>query len=291
MNLHHLHVFLTVVENGNNLTRASQVLNTTQPAVSQAIRDIEREFSVLLFERFNRKLTLTAAGQEFLRYAKRIIGLEDDLVMRMEGWGQHGLLRIGASITIGSNFMPELVERFKRDNPEAQVHVSVFPSAILERKLKSNEMDFALLETVIHDDDLISEPFMEDRLVVVTPVEARYRGMKDIGLEELCSSCLLLRERGSGSRDMIDRIAGEHGFVLHPEWESMSTRAIMNAVERGLGISVLPYHMVRSAVDEGKLLEMGIEGIDLGRSLYVVRHKDKFESPLEKAFLSMLDTE
>ena len=288
MNLHHLRVFLTVVENGNNLTRASEVLNTTQPAVSQAIKEIENEFSIRLFDRLNRKLTLTMAGQEFMKYAKRIVGLEDDLVLMMESWGEQGVLRIGASITIGSNFMPALVERFKRDNPESHVHVSVFPSAILEQKLKANEIDFALLETVIHDDDLISRPFMEDKLVVVTPNEEKYGKMKSMRLEDLASSCLLLREKGSGSRDMIDQIASEHGLVLKPEWESMSTRAIMNAVERGLGITVLPYHMVRKAVSEGLLLEMDIKGIELGRSLYIVRHKDKFETPLEKAFISML---
>lgn len=289
MNLHHLKVFTTVCENGNNLTRAAMVLNTTQPAVSFAIREIESEFDILLFDRLNRKLSLTMAGQEFLKYAKRILSLEEDLILTMEGWGEHGVIRIGASITIGSNFMPTLVERFKKDNPNTQVHVSVFPSAILEQKLKDNSIDLALLETVITDEDLVSKAFMKDRLIVVTPNTPEYRNRTSMTLEELSSSCLLLREKGSGSRDMIDRISSENGYVLHPEWESMSTTALMNAVEKGLGITVLPYHMVSRELKEGKLHEMGIKGIRLDRSLYVVRHKDKLQSPIAGRFMELLD--
>ena len=289
MNLHHLKVFKTVCENGNNLTRASAVLNTTQPAVSFAIREIENEFNILLFDRLNRKLSLTMAGQEFLKYAKRILSLEEDLVLTMEGWGEQGTIRIGASITIGSNFMPGLVERFKKDNPRIQVHVSVFPSAILEQKLKDNSIDLALLETVITDEDLEAKSFMKDRLIVVTPNTPEYGKRDSITLEELSSSCLLLREKGSGSRDMIDRISSENGYALHPEWESMSTTALMNAVEKGLGITVLPYHMVQKELGEGRLHEMAIEGIGLDRSLYVVRHKDKLMSPIEKRFMELMD--
>lgn len=288
MTLRHLKVFVTVVDSSNNLTRAAEKLYTTQPAVSMALKEIENEFGIILFDRLNRRLVLSAAGKEFEKYARRILNLEENLEQVMNSWGEEGKIYIGSSITIGSNFMPDYVRTFSLLHPKARVFVKVYPSDILMDMLKQNEIDFALLESDINEDDLVSEPFLEDRLVVITPNNDFFLHYGEMDLESFCKENLLLREKGSGVRNMIDLICEMNGLDINPYWESMSTNAIIKAVIRSLGISVLPLSMVRQYLDDGLVLAKRLKGIDLTRKLYIVRHKDKMSSALVEDFIDMV---
>lgn len=288
MTLRHLKVFVTVVDSSNNLTRAAEKLYTTQPAVSMALKEIENEFGIILFDRLNRRLVLSAAGKEFEKYARRILNLEENLEQVMNSWGEEGKIYIGSSITIGSNFMPDCVRTFSLLHPKARVFVKVYPSDILMDMLKQNEIDFALLESDINEDDLVSEPFLEDRLVVITPNNDFFLHYGEMDLESFCKENLLLREKGSGVRNMIDLICEMNGLDINPYWESMSTNAIIKAVIRSLGISVLPLSMVRQYLDDGLVLAKRLKGIDLTRKLYIVRHKDKMSSALVEDFIDMV---
>lgn len=114
MTLRHMRIFLEVCNNGCNATKAAEAQHMTQPAVSPAIKELEQHYGTILFDRIGRRLQLTEAGARLLEYAKRICTCFDDMEQQMHGWDTAGILRVGASITIGSLFLPACVKAFQR---------------------------------------------------------------------------------------------------------------------------------------------------------------------------------
>lgn len=164
-----MRIFLAVTENGNNLTRTANQLYMAQPAVTVAIQELEQYYGVNLFDRLGKRLYLTEAGKQFREYVVRILGLFDDMEEGMKSWGSRGVLRVGSSITIGSQFMPGYVEEYAKTHPNIDTQVLIGPSDRIEKKILNNELDIALVESPVHEDHLIAEKYMEDYLVIIAP--------------------------------------------------------------------------------------------------------------------------
>ena len=135
MTLRHMKIFHTLCENGNNTTRAAEMLHMTQPAISLAIKELEQYYGIVLFDRIGRRLRLTEAGQHFLEYAIHISSLFDDMETELRNWDSFGILRVGASITIGSQFLPGYVKTFYEVYPGTEIKVLIAPSDQLEEKI------------------------------------------------------------------------------------------------------------------------------------------------------------
>ena len=140
MTLRHIRIFLAVCDNGCNVTRAAESLYMAQPAVSAAIRELEEEYGVRLFDRISRRFYITEAGKRFYQYARRMDSLSGDLEREMHDWGSRGVLRVGCSITVGTRLMPGYVTHFAKIYPEIAVQVLVEQSEGLEKKLLHNEL-------------------------------------------------------------------------------------------------------------------------------------------------------
>ena len=168
MTLRHIRIFLAVCDHDCNVTRAAQALYMAQPAVSAAIRELEEEYGVRLFDRISRRFSITEAGRRFYQYARQMDALYGDMDREMRGWNTRGLLRVGCSITVGSRMMPEIVRAFGEDHPETEVQVVVEQSEQLEKRLLRNDLDFAVLEGIVHEPGLVGEEFLEDELLPVT---------------------------------------------------------------------------------------------------------------------------
>lgn len=287
MTLRHMKIFRCVCENGCNTTKAAEAMHMTQPAVSLAIRELEQYYGITLFDRIGRKLRITEGGQRLLQYASHISSLFDDMEKTIRDWDSFGLLRVGASITIGSQFLPGYVNAFNARYPGTEVRVLVAPSEQLERKILSSELDVALIEGIPHARDLISEEYLEDRLTVVCPANGRFQQGQQISIEEFRDQKFLLREPGSGTRDVFDRVVREAGFSAEPVWEATSTTALVNAVISGLGIAVLPHRMVTGPLERGQVVTVGVKGLDFLRRFHIVYHKDKLLTASAKAFLDL----
>lgn len=197
------------------------------------------------------------------------------------------MLRVGASITIGSQFLPNYVKAFYSRYPGTEVRAVIGPSEQLEQKLLSNELDFALIEGVSHAPSLQSEEYMEDRLSVICPVESGFRQGQEISLDEFRRQNFLLREKGSGTRETFDQVIEQAGFSVSPIWEAMSTTALVNAVINGLGIAVLPQRMVMGPVAHGLVAAVRVKGLDFSRTFHIVYHREKFLTASAKAFMDL----
>lgn len=288
MNIRHLQIFISVCDHNNSITQAAKALYMTQPSVTQAVRELENYYGVRLFDRISRRLYLTAAGEEFREYALRLTGIYDDMEKRFKNWDGSGALRVGASMTIGSSMMPSLIHAYQEKHPDTEVKVTVQPSRILQQKLITNELDLALVETAVHSSVLQEEKFGEDVLCVIAPPSADPRMFSKMTDDRFASQRFLLREEGSGSREIFEQVMGSRNLAVTPVWEAESTTALINAVQQGMGISVLPRLLVRDAVKAGLVKEIKVKGFHFTQNFFVVYHKDKLITGLIRDFLNIL---
>lgn len=242
---------------------------------------------VTLFDRIGRRLRLTEAGQRFWEYASHISALFEDMEKGMRNWDSFGLLRVGASITIGSQFLPCYVKAFYSRYPGTEVRVLVAPSDELEQKILSSELDLALIEGVPHHPSILSEEYMEDHLTVICPANGNFQNGQILTIEEFKQQKFLLREPGSGTREVFDRATESAGFRVQPVWEAMSTTALVNAVINGLGIAVLPHRMVTGPLEKGLVTTVRVEGMDFRRRFHMIWHKEKYLTGSAKAFMDL----
>lgn len=287
MTIRHIKIFLGVCAHDCNTTKAAEALHMTQPAVSLAIRELEQYYGVKLFDRIGRRLCISPAGQHFGEYAAHIAALFDDMEKGMRNWDSFGLLRVGASITVGSQFLPNYVKAFYNRYPGTQIKALVAPSDDLEERILKNELDLALIEGMAHTSSLISIPYMEDRLAVICPANSGFQSGEEISLEVFRQLNILLREPGSGTREVFDRVLAEAGYTIEPVWEAMSTTALVNAVINGLGTAVLPLRMIIEPLERGLVTPIRVKGLDFRRRFNMIYHKEKFLTASAKAFIEL----
>lgn len=322
MTIRHMRIFLAVTENGNNLTRTANQLYMAQPAVTVAIQELEQYYGVNLFDRLGKRLYLTEAGKQFREYVVRILGLFDDMEEGMKSWGSRGVLRVGSSITIGSQFMPGYVEEYAKTHPNIDTQVLIGPSDRIEKKILNNELDIALVESPVHESHLIAEQYMEDYLVIIAPGNSKERDLynsfcedqretqrqeasakqqerpdeiqdespkeiQEMTVEEFASQRLLLREPGSGTRESIEKVLEPFSIQLKTSWEATSTTALVNAVISGLGNSIVPRRMVEAPLRSGQIREIHVQGLEFQRYFYMVYHRDKLLTAPIRDFMEL----
>ena len=224
MTIRDLRIFLSVIDTDCNFTKTAELLNLTQPAVSQAIHELEEHYSIKLFGKNGKRLVLTEGGKVFEAEARRVVAILDEMERKSRNWDAEGILRIGASITIGTCFLPFYVKEFQKQYPKLRIKALINQSGILEEGLLRNSIDIALMEGIPSSDALKSEEYMDDYLVPVASPEVAEDGAV-LTIEEFRKKRFILREKGSGTRTIFDRETEAEGFTITPEWESASTAA------------------------------------------------------------------
>ena len=284
MTLRHLRIFIAVHEE-LNMTAAANKLFMTQPSVSQAIKELESNYGVVLFERLARKLYVTASGEKLYQYATHIIKLFDELEDNLKENALEKKLAVGANYTVGGYLIGKYIKKFESLYPNSEVSVIVNKGSVLVEMLRKNELDLALMEEIKNESDLIQEFFYNDRLVSVAHPEHHLVAKKEVTAHDIANERLLLREKGAGVRNLFETKMNQFGLFIKPHWESTSTTALINAAENKMGITVLPFQLIKKQIDSGSLIELKLKGIDFSRKLTVVYHKNKFLTSAMQDFL------
>ena len=290
MTIQNLRIFTAVCRCGS-VTKAAEQLHMAQPAVSRAIHELEHEFSLCLFERLHRRLVPTTYGAKLYEQSLQMIASFDSLEQSFQNGNDCGLLRVGASITIGNFLLPSLAMQFQKTYPSAELKVTISNSETLQNALSENMLDLALIEDTIQRSHLVSSAFATDHLILITPPMHPLLMHSEIMLQDIAAYPLLMREKGSAGRNFVESVFAAHHLILDPIWESRSTNALIRAVAVGIGISILPERLVENALQEGKICTRPIKGESLQRTYYEVHHKDKYLTTSAKAFLELLPGE
>lgn len=286
MTLRHLKIFVTVCETGS-VTAAGQKLHIAQPSISLAISELEDYYGIKLFDRIAKRLYITEAGKKFLQYATHIVGLFEEMEKEIKNFDATGIIRIGASITIGNNLLPGYITRFKQMHPQMDVKVIIDNSEKIQQYILSNQIDIGLIEGIVHSPYIVEHKFRDDELVMVCGNAHPFANQKNVEISKLQNESFILRESGSAGREIFDSTMTSLGIKILPAWESTSTQAIIRAVQANLGISVLPYLLVKDSLNRKEISQFHIDGIRFQRSFSVIYHQNKFLTESAKDFIAL----
>lgn len=236
MTIRHLEIFVQVYRE-KSITRAAEKLYMTQPAVSVAIRELEKQYDVALFERLGRRLYVTGAGEAL--YARAVQMLEEFRGLE-QGLERKTALRVGSSVTLGNFILPRVAAAWQVRHPESPLQVTVANGGRLQQMLRDNLLDVAVIEGAVNGAELETRPFRQDRLVLVLPQEHPLAVLEHITLAQVLEYPLLVREEGSAGRHCLEQVLGRRGLQADRRWESIDTQALLRAVAQGLGVAFLP---------------------------------------------------
>lgn len=287
-----LEVFLATARS-ENLSRAAEQLAMSQSAASGALKDLEEQFDIRLFDRAGKRLKLNELGRALQPRAEALLEQATALERGFDRHEELGRLKIGATLTIGNSIAVELLARFLAEHPGARVELEVANTARIAAAVAAFELDLGLIEGELVSPDLTVTPWREDELVVFCAPDHPLARVGSLSDDDLRSAAWILREPGSGTRQTFDRAMSGLLGDLDVRLELHHTEGIQRAVSAGLGISCLSRLTVEDAFAAGRLEPLQVPGRDLRRRFYIILNRQKYLSAGIKSWIELcgLDTE
>ena len=280
-----LRVFLEVARLGS-VTRAAEALHLTPPAVSMQLKEIESQVGLQLFDRVGRTLGLSTAGEYFVVHAKRMLAALRDTENAMARFKrlEHGLLTVGM-VSTAKYFVPRLLALFRGDHPGIDVRLVVSANReALIALLENGDCDLAVMGRPPRELAARAEAFAPHPLVFVCPPGHDLLGAGHLPVAALAPFPFIVRERGSGTRQAMEKFFAEHRFEPRISMEMGSNESIKQAVMAGMGVSFLSLHTLGLELRSGLLALLEVEGTPLVRSWQLVHLHSKVLSPAAEAF-------
>jgi DNA-binding transcriptional LysR family regulator len=268
-----LKVFRTVADN-LNFRQAAEALYLTQPAVTLQIKALEEELGVPLFDRTENRVALTEAGRILLKHAKKMEALTARArqeLARLVG-EEEGDLSAGASTTIAQYLLPRLIGEFRRSNPKIRLSLLGANSEKIVLGILDGTLAIGLIEGPSLHRDLGEEPFVADEIVVVVPSKHDWVGQR-VETQQLLKAPLILREKGSGTRRVVEAALKAAGIPMkhtHVIMELDSTEAIKSAVEAGLGVGFVSRRAIQKELELDTLREVHIAKLSMQRIFSII---------------------
>ncbi len=266
-------------------TQAAQQLHLSQPAVSMQVKQLEENLGLPLFEQLGKKIYLTDAGHEFYNYSQEISRLLDEAGEVLEGLKGVRGGRLAVSVASTANyFATRLLADFSRQYGGITISLDVTNRRGLLDQLINNETDLVIMGRPPEELDLVTEPFMENPLVVIAPPDHPLVAETSIPMERLQQETFVVRESGSGTRIAMERFFSERGVHLTTGMEMTSNEAIKQAVGAGLGLGIVSIHTLELELETNRLAILDAESFPILRHWYVVHREGKRFSPAAQAF-------
>ena len=284
MTIRHLKTFCAVCEEGG-ITRAAEKLCVAQPSVSQTISELERYYGVSLFDRVGRRLVLTPEGERLRVKAQEAIASFSEFEEAARDTKARHIIRVGSSVTAGQMVLPRLITAIETTLDRAECFAIADSAAAVEQLVEEGSLDFALVEGSVSR-ALAAQAVFSDRLMAVCSAGMKIKNT--LSPAELVSLPLLLRRRGSASRDLLDERLSALGLKAQPKVSSSSNSVLLAAAREGLGVAVLPEALVAAELAAGRLKEVGIQELELSRRWFAVRRQDKKFTPVQQQAFELL---
>lgn len=289
MDLRHLVTFCAVVDRGS-FSAAAEELGISQPAVSAQIRSLEQRVGERLLDRHGRGASLTEAGRVLESYARRMLALEDDLDRELGETSERvfGQLEIGSSTGPGEVLLPPLLADFRTRHPDVHVSLIVSDTRTICQQVLDGELELGIVGSDLPHRGLVVTPFISDELIVITPPDHPLAHETHIDLATFAKHPVILQQRGSGVRDVLERAlraAGLRPSELVVDMELGLQQSVKAAVIDGYGITVISRRAVEPELADGRLAGVAFLGSDLRRDFATVRAVGRTPSRVTTAFL------
>jgi len=290
LNLHLLRMFAAVVRSGS-FSKAAEILNISQPAISKGVRDFELQVGCRLLNRTPKGVVPTPEGLALSRRAEALFAVEraaEEELSALRGL-HNGSLRIGASTTIATYMIPPYLGAFHRAYPGVELQLISANTRDIAEQMVAQDLDVGLVEGPVDDKNLISEPWRTDVMkLIAAPDHAFAREAGPIDPKRIENEVLIVREPGSGSREVVTQALAAHGIEPLRTLEIGSTAAIKQVVAAGLGISIVSVVAVEDQVRLGRLKVLDLDDLKIERTLWQLKLPGRVAMPAARAFEKML---
>ena len=289
MNLDQLRAFRVVAECGT-ISRATSVLALSQSAVSRQLQALEAELGMRLFDRDGRTMALTEAGRVLLDHARTVLGSVSrarDAVDALKGL-ERGHLRVGAASTIGTYLLPPALGAFKQAYPGIDLTLEVANKAHILDRLVGGDIELGFAGPRLDLEDLAQIEYLQDELGLIAAPSHPLARAGRLRIADVASEVFIIRERGSGTREIVEEELRRAGVELARVMEIGSTEAIKQAVANNLGVSIVSRYAVGLETAAGRLAFAAVEDLKLGRPLYILHHRRRPLSQAATAFIGLL---
>ena len=283
---------LKAIASEGSFKKAAESLYISQPAVSLQVQNLEKQLSVPIFDRGNRKASFTEEGEVLLRYGIRILSLCDESCRAIEDLRclNGGTLVIGASQTTGTYLMPRLIGLFRQKYPQIAVQLQVHSTRRISWSVANGQVNLAIIGGKVPpelDNVLQITPYAEDELALILPKLHPFSKLEYIQKEDLYRLRFIALDTQSSIRKVIDQVLKQNGIDstrFKIEMELNSVEAIKNAVQSGLGAAFVSISAIAKELELGILQWVKIEDITIKRTLSIVVNPNRYRSKASQAF-------
>lgn len=263
-----LKTFITVSKI-KSYTNAAEILNLTQPAVSQHIKYLEEYYGVNLIKKQGKEIELTEEGLILYNYARKLELLHSELEIEFKNKNRiHKVYNLGASMTIGGYVLPYILAKYKSVYNNIDILLQVNNTEEIINKLLNRKLDLAFVEGNFDKNKFNYKKFKNDELVLAVSPKHFFNKKKTVTLDEVLEEKLILREKGSGTRDVFEQKLQSLGYNIEsfkPYMELGSISAIKSLVEENLGYTIISKETIKSELKLGSIKIIPIEGIKIYR--------------------------
>jgi len=284
--LRQLEVFLAVAQH-ENVTMAAESLSLSQSATSTALKDFEQRFSVQLFDRLGKRLKLSEFGRALRPRAEALLAQAGEFEQGLTSHSDIGLLKVGATLTIGNYLAVGIMARFMAQHPGARVELTVENTAAIADRVRQFELDIGLVEGELQDPELEVLPWRDDELELFCAPTHSLAGKKILSDSDLLAAQWIVREKGSGTRQAFDRAMTGLLGNIDLRLELQHTEGIKRAVEAGLGIGCLSRITLEEAFRRGTLVPLRAPQRNWKRKLYFILHRQKYRGTGIESWLEL----
>lgn len=289
---HKLKIFCTAAET-KSFSKASEIIHLTQPAVSLQIQALEELFETKLFNRSSGSITLTPSGEILYKYAKQILTLYAEAakeISKITGLIK-GCVKIGAGTTVGNYILPAVAVDFKKKHPKIRVSISIGNAKKIIEMLNASMIDVGIISEIHGQSKFNVESIISDELCVICPSDHPLGKNKSVSIYDVIKEPFVIREEGSSTRVIIEKFLNSKGISisdLHIALISGSTSSIKEAVERGIGLSIVSKWAIRKEVSCGNIKPLRLKEGEIKRYFQIVLPKNSILPPAVEEFITYM---
>ncbi|MES2604454.1 MAG: LysR family transcriptional regulator [Pseudomonadota bacterium] len=284
--LRQLEVFLATARQ-QNLSRAAASLSMSQSAASDALKELEQQFDLRLFDRVGKRLQLNDSGRLLLPRAEELLSRATELEQSLAQHQGPGMLKVGATLSIGNHLCIPLIDRYRRQYPASKVSLEIGNTESISNRVAGFELDIGLIEGEINHPLLEIIPWRDDDLTIFANASDPLAKKGMLTVNDLLASSWILRENGSGTRQTFNRVMHELLPQLDVVLEVQQTEAIIQAVKAGMGLGCLSRLSLQEHLARGELVALSAKGRAFRRKFYLIMHKQKFRSAAMQHWLAL----